>query len=75
LVVAVVVLIAFIEPVQKILPAGVVNFAGSFYAYFLAALIFLLAAILWPISWVVGISLILIGAVIIFASLPKKREG
>jgi hypothetical protein len=73
-VVALVVLIAFVEPVQKILPAPVVNFAASFYTYFLAGLIFFLAAMLWPISWVVGLSLILIGAVIIFSSLPKKRE-
>jgi glucan phosphoethanolaminetransferase (alkaline phosphatase superfamily) len=73
-IVAIVVLIAFIEPVQKVLPAGVVNFASSFYTYFLAALIFLLAALLWPISWIVGLSLILIGAVIVFSSLPKRRE-
>jgi glucan phosphoethanolaminetransferase (alkaline phosphatase superfamily) len=74
IIVSVVVLIAFVEPVQKILPAGVVNFASSFYTYFLAALIFLLAAILWPISWLVGFSLIVIGAVIVFSSLPKRRE-
>jgi hypothetical protein len=69
-----VVLIAFVEPVQKVLPPAVVNFAANFYTYFLAALIFFLAAILWPISWLVGFSLIVIGAVIIFSSLPKRRE-
>jgi hypothetical protein len=73
-IVALVVLVAFFEPVQKILPASVVNFASSFYTYFLAALIFFLAALLWPISWVIGLSLIVIGAVIVFSSLPKRRE-
>jgi uncharacterized membrane protein len=73
-VVALMVIIALFEPVQKILPVGVVNFATSFYTYFLAALIFLLAALLWPISWVVGLCLILIGAVIIYSSLPKRPE-
>lgn len=73
-IVAIMVLIALIPGAEKVVPAHVYEFASNFFGVATGVLIVIIGGMFIASSPVIGVALILIGAMMVWNNLKKRSE-